>query len=139
MTKETKLIWGSPHKPTKEQINSLEEEYNVELEYLQETNPELYSKMIDSPETREGLWELAVEVCKKMDNNILVQPAGSLAFHHMLGSQKAWRGGSWHEGEDKRPRQVIYAHSERVSEDHEQPDGSVKKISIFKHKAWIKL
>lgn len=137
--KNTKLIWGSPHKPSSQQISSLEEEYNTKLEYLQETNPELYEKMTNSPQTREGLWELAVEVCVKMHDNVLVQPAGSLAFQSMLGSQRAWRGGSWHEGEDKRPKQIVYAHSERVSEDHVQPDGSVKKISIFKHINWIKL
>ena len=28
---------------------------------------------------------------------------------------------------------VCYARSERVSEDHVQPDGSVKKIAVFKH------
>jgi hypothetical protein len=32
---------------------------------------------------------------------------------------------------------VIFADSDRVSEDILQPDGSVKKVSIFKHKGWI--
>ena len=27
----------------------------------------------------------------------------------------------------------IYAHSERISEDQVQPDGTVKKVSVFKH------
>jgi hypothetical protein len=31
---------------------------------------------------------------------------------------------------------MIFADSDRISEDIPQPDGSVKKISTFRHKGW---
>lgn len=31
-----------------------------------------------------------------------------------------------------------YAFSKRVSEEVKQPDGTVKKVSVFKHEGWIK-
>ena len=34
---------------------------------------------------------------------------------------------------------LIFAHSERVSEDQPQPDGSVKKVSTFKHIKFFKV
>ena len=36
-------------------------------------------------------------------------------------------------------KHVMYAYSERVSEDHVQPDGSVKKVSAFKHIGFVRV
>jgi len=37
----------------------------------------------------------------------------------------------------ERGNHPVYAFSERVSEDQTQPDGSVRKVSVFKHRGFV--
>ena len=132
--KTLKNIWCSIHQPTAEQ---LEELGNVAM--LQKLNPELQAKLNNTPSTKEGLYKLAEEllvVCKGYDN--IVQPGGSPAFQYCLGIQAMSElpnniGGTYF----LYAVSVKYAHSVRASEDILQDDGSIKKISVFKHLGWI--
>ena len=129
-----KNIWCSIHQPTPEQLKELG---NVVL--LQDLNPELQGKLNNTPSTKKELFSLAVELlvfCGDYDN--IVQPGGSPAFQYHLGiaaseQVPACDGGFIF----KYDVLVRYSHSARVSEDIPQADGSVKKVSIFKHLGWI--
>lgn len=129
------LIWCSAHVPTPQQVEELTE--MGQLLFLRDIDPEMMKRISDSPSTEEELEELARDFMRldclpfetTVDKNIaLVQPAGSPAFQLMLGRCM-----------DQMQIQVMYAHSERVSMDEPQPDGTVKKVSTFQHKGWIRL
>ena len=123
-----KFIWASAHQPTKEQLNYLN--LKGDIIYLKDIAPNIFNELtnlkLDSD--LEGLASSLVTIAKK---HTLVQPAGSPAFQAVLGMYRASHiygdFGLW------------YAYSERVSQDMPQPDGSVKKISIFQHKGWVEV
>ncbi len=119
------FYWASAHKPTPEQL--------IELGEVQFLPVELQEKLNNTPRVLGELIALADEVLGYAYENkaILVQPGGSPAFQQVLGAQNHQEGG-WGVS-------LWYAHSERVSQDELQADGSVKKISIFKHVTFIKV
>ncbi len=118
------LLWCSPHTPTEEQLESLNRMGN--LLFLKDVNPDLMNQLNNTPSLRSECMFLAIDIltlATELDAKI-VQLGGSPMFLFVAASVI---GGG----------RVIFADSERVSEDIPQPDGSVKKISIFKHKGWI--
>lgn len=120
-----KFLWCSAHTPTKEQLTELEARGSVE--YLSNLFPELQERLNNSPSTRGGLFLLADDLhsLTRDEDYILVQPGGSPAFQFILGKELP------------KYREVLYAHSQRVSEDVPQADGSIKKVSTFKHLGFI--
>jgi hypothetical protein len=62
-------------------------------------------------------------VCKCADADVVLGPVGSPAFFAAFA--RAWDG------------RLMFAESDRVSVDEPQPDGSVKKTSVFKHKRFV--
>lgn len=123
-----KFIWASAHKPTPEQIQEL-----GEVEYLSQVAPELQEQLNNTPSDLESLIELADKVLQLAYKGkyTLVQVGGSPAFQVVLGHRNHREGGPM--------ITLAYAHSERVSQDEPQADGSVKKISIFKHNKFIQV
>lgn len=122
---EKKKVWCSAHTPTKEQLVELKD-----FVFLKDINPGLFNRMIQSPSDPAELMELAFHLIRWAQENqitCLVQPAGSPAFLFALGGMR----------EDY--LQVLFAHSERVSVDTPQEDGSVLKTSVFKHIRWIEM
>jgi hypothetical protein len=116
-----KAIWASAHKPTDEQLSSLQEEgFHVSL--LKDVNPELFGALTNL-KADSNRSQLAFRLLR-LECDAIVQPAGDPAFHLQLGEK------------EKRVR-IIFSFTNRVSEDITQPDGSVKKVSIFKHEGWI--
>lgn len=133
-TTQTTAVWASPHNPTQEQLQSLSNIY-TNIVYLKDINADLFYKICNSPSNSDGLFTLANDFISfvldyrhttNADNLHIVQPAGSPAFQYVLGRLTS-----------DEYINVVYAHSERESIDEVQPDGSVKKISVFKHKGWI--
>lgn len=124
-----RMLWCSPHTPTEEQVVSLSE--MGEVIFLRDINPELQEKIANCPMDSSQVEHLARQLAgypgDHSQDYVLVQPAGSPAFQHMLGRIMAEWG--W--------KKIIYAHSERVSVDEPQADGSIKKISVFKHMGWV--
>jgi len=118
------FLWCSAHTPTSEQYNSLDIQHPLLL--LKDVNPELAIKLLNTPSDRKECQQLADEISATAEilDAIVVQLGGSPLFLVMaagiIGSGR-----------------MLFADSERVSEDIPQPDGSIKKISIFKHKGWI--
>ncbi len=122
-----KILNCLQHTLTSDQLASLA---GLEIVSLKEFNPVLFEKVANTPGTVEELEPLATEFTKEitMFENVVL-PIGSPAFQMLVGKAVA---------------QVVttkfwFAHSERSSEDLPMPDGTVKKIQIFKHIGWLKL
>lgn len=122
----TKFLWCSAHKPTAEQTNELLAK--GELYFLSDVDSEMQDSLNNCPANRASLSRLALDLSYKTGEYIIVQPGGSPIFQFMLGLM------SEQFGTDSR---IIYAHSERVSVDTAQPDGTVVKTSVFKHLGFI--
>jgi len=120
-----KMLWAHPiHKPTKEQLDSIK----GELVYLTDINPELAKKLEQSPDTTGELQAIAKEVSKVLFDNhcdCIIQPGGSIP-------QVALIVYDYYEN-------MVYAfsHSPRVTTEVVKEDGSIEKVSTFKHQGWI--
>jgi hypothetical protein len=132
-----RLVWCSAHTPTDEQKKSLLS--SGSLLYLSDIDVRLLDRLSNSPDNRRELETLVIQLTSLLSRlsydddgvytpTVAIQPAGSPAFQMMFGAYLQ---------SIDRLDQVLYAHSERVSEDIVQPDGSVKKISVFKHLGWV--
>ena len=118
------LLWCSPHTPTSEQHISLNEMGN--LLFLKDISPMTMADLTNTPSSRSECRVLAESISEIAENKNakIIQLGGSPMFL-VMASSVIGNG------------RMIFANSERISEDIPQPDGSVKKISIFKHKGWI--
>lgn len=129
MKKKKKFLWASVHDMTSDQTKELLELGSVV--YLKDIDRKLYDEMCNLKFTS-VLCDIAYDLGLYMDDGyIVVQPAGSPAL-------QAWIGNVL-EGKISGDNDVWYSFSDRVSEDVTLPDGSVKKVSMFRHKGWIKL
>lgn len=121
------LVWCSPHTPTEEQLKELKEMGSVV--FLKDERPDLQERLANCPSDRKELDKLARDVFKYLgEDRCAVQLGGSPLFLYIAGSI---RGGHM----DKKT--VLFAHSQRVSEDVPQADGTIKKVSTFKHLGFI--
>lgn len=120
-------LWAAAHNILPEQRAELEKD-GSEVVILSELSAELHKKLCNiTPEC--DLYSLAkaiISLCNRHEA-VLVQPAGSPAFQYVLG-----RTNEQADGYNARVP-VAYAVSERVSEDIPQADGTVKKVSVFRH------
>ena len=119
-----KLVWCSAHAPTNEQ----KEELSLigDLIMLKDLNPELQGLINNCPSDRIALLGMANQLSDI--DGCLVQPGGSPLFLYILGS--VIQGA-------RNKNSVLFAHSERVSADVPQSDGTVIKTSVFKHLGFI--
>jgi hypothetical protein len=123
-----KLLWCSAHTPTSEQLTSLQE--MGKLIFLKDVNPPLQEEVNNCPADRGQLLSIARSLnhlAIELDCTI-VQLGGSPLFLYIAGAEI--------NGSMSKAR-IIFAHSERVSIDSPQPDGTVVKTSVFKHIGWI--
>ena len=119
-----KNLWASPHSPTSEQISEA-----CGFVFLKDVNTALQDKLENSPDDLASLNELATELlnfCKE-NNYSLYQPAGNPSFQFILGAASM----------NYLDVNIFYAYSVRVSQDVVQPDGSIKKVSVFHHRKFI--
>jgi|688.fasta_scaffold396211_1 hypothetical protein len=122
------LLWCSAHTPTSEQLESLQ--LMGQVLFLKDINPSMQERINNCSSNRKELLGLVKELSGlrlELDCTI-VQLGGSPLFIYTAG---ATINGC------RSKNVILFADSERVSEDIPQADGSVKKISIFKHKSWI--
>lgn len=124
------------HALTKEQIAELEKLENIVDG--KEALPSLHSKIANSPSSSLAIRHLANEVYVTIldlseDEKVYVHlPIGSPAFMFSLGMVVGYRG-KW---ENIR---FVFSHSERISIDEKQEDGSVVKKSVFKFSHLIEI
>jgi len=125
------FVWCSPHTPLEVQKNQLLAGGNSEILYLKDLNSELFDSLCNIADNERELSSVAVELIDWFRQNSLkwmVQPAGSQPFQVLLGMNlllERQLGNSNIE--------LVYSHSEKVSVDKHNPDGSVTKISEFNH------
>lgn len=113
------------HQLTPEQKTAL----GKEPIHIREIDRDLANLIADCPASRAMLFDMArrlVDHAMKDEDGIILAGSGSPAFTLSLGICL---------GSDRDADRIrlLFAHSERVSEDQIQPDGSVRKVSIFKH------
>jgi len=124
----TNLLWCSAHTPTKEQIESLNSMGS--LIFLKDINTTIQDRINNCSSDRSELMTLAQELNKirlELDCTI-VQLGGSPMFLYIAGATI---------NSCLSKQVLIFAHSERVSVDMPQEDGTVVKTSVFKHIGWI--
>lgn len=122
---KSQLLWCSIHQPTATQLAELAE--LGELTFLKDIAPEIQDKINNCPSDRDELADLItsmVDTAQAHDINALIQLGGSPLFIAMTGQ---FVGVS----------NMLFSHSERVSTDEPQPDGSIKKVSTFNHVKFI--
>lgn len=126
-----KIIYNCmQHDLTSDQISDLNLLYdNAEILNLKDTH--IWGKIKESADNVYGLQEQVKEFIMSFpvekDIIALILPVGSPAFMFLL----AWQL-------QTSQVDILFAHSDKMSEDISQPDGSIKKISVFKFKHWIK-
>jgi len=122
-----KALWASAHQIGEDQLEDLRQQ-GFEVGTLKSMNHLLWEELTTLKRDSDRL-QIANELlafCRK-GGYILVQPAGDPAFQLALGVMKAeWPNIS-----------VIYSFTKRESKDIHQSDGSVNKISVFKHEGWV--
>jgi hypothetical protein len=128
--KKRTAIWAAAHAMTPEQVESLKKE-GFKVVLLAEENPKLWQELknmqIDTDVV--SLAERLIAFCVEFENPTLVQPAGAPNFHFLLGGKALDMA--------RQGLCIRFAFSKRVSEDVIQPDGTIKKVSIFKHEGWV--
>lgn len=120
-------LWCSAHTPTSEQVAELTNNFKSALVFLKDMSPELQERLNNTPCDGVELNKLAIDLINfscKNEVDYLVQPGGSPAFQYTLGNRCDYHATA---------PTVVYAHSERVSVDQHQEDGTVVKTSVFKH------
>jgi hypothetical protein len=119
------VLWCLTHEPVPKQLKEL----LSPVEKLKDVNPELFSELANCPGDKRKLKRLVFELfetIEKLGFKVVVLPIGSPAFQVCFGmcyiTDKACDS-----------FEILFAHSKRVSEDIPQPDGSIKKVSVFRH------
>ena len=128
--KTNTILWTPNHAITENQMTELKNLGYDKVIKLSELAPELagtLSNTSDDVEELEAIVNRLDEHCR--DTGAAVLPVGSPAFMFLFSKKRAW----WDMDGIGDNYKVFFAHSERESKDQPQPDGSVKKISVFKH------
>jgi hypothetical protein len=117
------LLWCANHQPLPEQLESLNQMGN--LLFLKDIAPNLMIRLTNTPSNRDACKELADEISDvALENDAKIVQLGGSPLFLVMASPIIGSG------------RMIFADSDRISEDIPQPDGSVKKISTFRHKGW---
>lgn len=106
-----------------------------EVKNLKDINPELASKLANSPDNLVGIMELVYELksfcltlARDYEEVYVHLPIGSPAFMFALARELTSFYG------EVTP---VFSHSERISVEEQQPDGSVIKRAVFRFKKFI--
>jgi len=120
---EKTFYWASAHKPTTEQLAELTSQGEVKF-----LSSELQARINSCGTDRKELKALAHEVLEATEGSVIVQLGGSPMFLYIAG---ATINGCMNRNA------ILFAHSERVSVDNVQADGTIIKTSVFKHLGFI--
>jgi hypothetical protein len=136
-----KMINTLQHALTADQLAELKALGYDEVVHLRDLNPELFAGMANTPGNEAEVGLLAFKLMGEMVTfggrlcDACLLPLGSPAlmfsFARMLGRETVDVESSW-------VPDFFFAHSERVSEDQPQLDGTVKKVVVFKHIRFLK-
>ncbi len=139
-----KILWTPAHEPLPEQV----EELGGEIYLLKDIAPDLYTNLVQCPAEKETLERLARTLFSlSREFDVVILPIGSPAFIFMLGAEVLYQsmqvGHTGHElvpdwdEFDRLKKKFLFAHSKRVSKEEKKEDGSVEKVSIFRHEKFF--
>ena len=132
-----KFLWAASHEITAEQHDSLVAitRGDSKVVFLKDVDAELQNK-ISNLQFEDDVFSTAKELLKlcKKHGFTLVQPAGSPAMHYALGVQNTEGADAHWDSSLSVP--ILYAFSKRESVDLPQPDGSIRKVAVFRHEGW---
>ena len=132
------FLWCSVHQISEAQTQELKQMGMEELEFLPS---ELQGRINNCPDNVKDL----VSMCSDLERFLgdtygwnnrglhIVQLGGSPMFQKIFGARVLYQG----HNEQGAPWKMVDAYSERVSEDIPQEDGTIKKVSVFKHKHFL--
>lgn len=121
-----RLLVAIQHRLTNEQLEELKLLGFTNVKTLEEANPPLFKALSNTPSSEGELDKLATELAQTSANfDAVVLPIGSPAFNFLISRKLNNKG-------------VLFAHSERVSIEEPNEDGSIIKKSVFKHIKFIK-
>ena len=114
------VLWCPQHALTPEQSSELD---GFHIAKLADVDPGLFAALANCPADIGQLENLADELCQILPVvDRVVLPIGSPLFQAILATKLVGWGGL-----------VGFAHSVRESMDQTQPDGSVRKMAVFRH------
>lgn len=125
-----RILWPLNHSMTTDQYNDLCDTFmvdSVDVDILKDIDAALADNLRNTPADIQLLGVIAdtlLAICK--DYDFIVFPVGSPAFHDIFHAKNAKFG---------IPR--LYSDTARNSIDVVQPDGSVVKKPVFKHRSWL--
>ena len=99
---------------------------------LKELDPDLFGSLSNSPADERILDMLAQRLTKLISIDgyeAIILPLGSPAFMFAFSRASA----------NLHNCVFLFAHTERMSEDQIQTDGSTKKVAVFQHVKWLAL
>lgn len=125
------ILWASPHNMLEEQERELKELFGDGAKIVNIRDVPDIPNIFASPDDKAGLYELAFKfltAAQREGFSVVVQPAGSPAFQFILGAVA-----------QRLDTHILiaYSHAVRVSSDELQPDGTVRKVSVFRHEKFI--
>lgn len=121
---ENKILNLTQHSATFEQVN--DGVYDLEYDELQELKRLLTFTSLPTYEEVNKRAQAIAQFAYKRQQNGLVMIGGALWLMYPLIKALANVGLT-----------PIFSYSERESEEEEMPDGSVRKIAVFKHKGFV--
>lgn len=102
--------------------------------HLKEVNPELFASLANTPGEEKAVNEIAYQLVDFIINEFwvagVILPLGSPAVMFQFARLQGI-------GRKSQPA-FLFAHTERVSEDQPQLDGSIKKVGSFRHVRFLK-
>lgn len=125
------------HVMTPEQVASLPVE--GEIVHVRDWAPELAPMFTNSPSDADAIRAGVRAVIGSIESKGVVGiilPGGSPAWMFALARLIGQREGA---AVCMNYPRYLFAHSERVSVEEPQPDGSVRKTAVFQHRGWIVL
>lgn len=119
------------HALTAEQIEQLGVMFPGEkILHLRDINSELFAGLANCPADERLMIGMAEHLAEILDYDMIDQvilPIGSPAFMFCFARTIG----------QFRKTPFLFAHTERVSEDQPQSDGTIKKVAVFKHVKWL--
>ncbi len=129
------------HTLTPEQQEAAQEELKCsEIIQLRDLNPELYNKLANTPMEKGVLASLAIDLLdliiqvaeENSNREVYIHfPIGSPAFQYVFTI-------IFHTLNIPTNLHLVFSHSNRIANEIQLPDGSVKKEFIFKFQGFIK-
>ena len=130
-----KILWAAAHELLPEQKEELKNLGDIII--LKEDNPELWNRLTQlHPKDATTVRDELIDYINKKNIDVVAQMAGPPSFQHLIGGEQMadlYESRIFWSPEIK----FVWSYSRRESKDIPQSDGTMKKVSIFKHQGFF--